>query len=252
MKITLRQVEAFFWAGKLGSIHAAAYHLSLSQPAVSVRIKELEGVLGTQLFARDKHCVELTAEGRDALSYAERLLSAGRDFENLAMGSPSLGGVLRLGSDESTAMVALPDILSHLKREHPRLVVEITIDIGTVLQEKLHSRTLDIALHTTPSTSPHVVDEPLGWIGYNWVAGTGMPIPDGPFTPAIATKMQVVTNSHPSTLSTAVRNWLRGGGIDFDGVNSCNSLSLMLRLVKEGHAIAVFPLRHNRCPLVFR
>ena len=38
-----------------------------------------------------------------------------------------------------------------------------------------------------------------------------------------------------------MRQWLRSGGLDFEAVNSCNSLSLMLRLVRAGHAIAVLP-----------
>ncbi|WP_427912936.1 LysR substrate-binding domain-containing protein [Ramlibacter sp. MMS24-I3-19] len=53
--------------------------------------------------------------------------------------------------------------------------------------------------------------------------------------------MPIITNSPPSTLNAAVRQWLRSGGLDFDAVNSCNSLSLMLRLVRAGHAIAVLP-----------
>jgi DNA-binding transcriptional LysR family regulator len=54
MRITLRQIEAFYWTAKLGSIHAAADHLNFSQPAVSARIKELEGALNLELFTRTK------------------------------------------------------------------------------------------------------------------------------------------------------------------------------------------------------
>lgn len=242
MRVTLRQIEAFYWTAKLGSIHAAADHLNFSQPAVSSRIKELEGVLKIELFSRKNQRVHLTAEGRNAVAQAERVLSAGQDFERLGGAGPPLEGVLRLGSDESTAMVALPDILSQLKLRHPKLMVELSIDVGAILTEKLRKRELDIALHTNSGAASHVIDELLGWVEFQWVASRNLDIRGGDFVPAMATQLPMVTNSAPSTLNGLVQKWLRSGGFDFDGVNSCNSLSLMLRLVMAGHAIAVLPV----------
>ena len=62
MRITLRQIEAFYWTARLGSIHAAADHLNFSQPAVSSRIKELETALNVELFSRRNQRVQLTPE----------------------------------------------------------------------------------------------------------------------------------------------------------------------------------------------
>jgi DNA-binding transcriptional LysR family regulator len=242
MRVTLRQIEAFYWTAKLGSIHAAAHHLNFSQPAVSSRIKELEGVLKIELFSRKNQRVHLTAEGRNAVAQAERVLSAGQDFERVGGAGPPLEGVLRLGSDESTAMVALPEILSRLKLRHPKLMVELSIDVGAILTEKLRKRELDIALHTNSGAASHVIDELLGWVEFQWVASRNLDIRGGDFVPSMATQLPMVTNSPPSTLNGLVQKWLRSGGFDFDGVNSCNSLSLMLRLVMAGHAIAVLPV----------
>jgi DNA-binding transcriptional LysR family regulator len=170
------------------------------------------------------------------------VLSAGQDFERLGGAGPPLEGVLRLGSDESTAMVGLPQVLSQLKVRHPKLIVELSIDIGTILLEKLRKREIDIALHTNPGAASHVIDELLGWVEFQWVAARDLDIPGGDFLPSMATGLPIVTNSPPSTLNGLVQKWLRSGGFDFDGVNSCNSLSLMLRLVRAGHAIAVLPV----------
>ena len=242
MRFTLRQIEAFYWTAKLGSIHGAANHLNFSQPAVSSRIKELEGALNLELFSRKHQRVQLTAAGRNALAHAERVLNAAKDFEQLGVSTAPLEGVLRLGSDESTAMVALTEVLTQLKLRHPRLIVELIIDVGSVLTEKLRRRELDIALHTNSGAASHVIDELLGWVEFQWLASRDMEVPDGLFVPAVAAKLPIVTNSPPSTLSGIVQRWLRSGGQDFDRVNSCNSLSLMLRLVRAGHAIAVLPV----------
>ena len=241
MRVTLRQIEAFFWTAKLGSIHAAANHLNFSQPALSSRVKELESALNMELFSRKNQRVQLTPAGRNALAHAERVLNAAQDFERLGGAVPPLEGVLRLGSDESTAMVALTEILSRLKLRHPKLIVELSIDIGAVLTEKLRKRELDIALHTYSGAASHVFDEVLGWEEFLWVAARELEVPEGEFVPAAAARLPIVTNSPPSTLNALVRKWLQGGGQEFHHVNSCNSLQLMLQLVRAGHAIAVLP-----------
>src|SRR2546428_10122749 len=121
MRIALHQLEAFYWTAKLGNIHGAANHLNFGQPAVSSRIKELEGALNLQLFSRKNQRVQLTAAGRNALTHAERVLNTGKDFEQLGVSTTPLEGVLRLGSDESTAMVALTEVLTQLQLRHPNL-----------------------------------------------------------------------------------------------------------------------------------
>jgi len=242
MRFTLRQIEAFYWTAKLGSIHAAADHLNFSQPAVSARIKELESAMNMALFSRANQRVQLTPAGRNALMHAERILSAGQDFDRLGGGVPPLEGVLRLGSDESTAIIALPEVLSHLKLRHPRLIVELRIDVGSALTEMLRKREIDIALHTNAGTASHVIDEMLGWVEFQWIASRELAIPQGDFVPSVAIRFPIITNSPPSTLSGIVRKWLRDGSVEFEGVNSCNSLQLMLRLVRAGHAIGVMPL----------
>ena len=242
MRVTLRQIEAFYWTAKLGSIHAAADHLNFSQPALSSRVKELESAMNMELFSRKNQRVQLTPGGRNALAHAERVLHAAQDFERLGGGVPPLEGVLRLGSDESTAMLALTEVLSQLKLRHPKLIVELSIDLGAVLTEKLRRRELDVALHTYGGAASHVIDELLGWEEFQWVASRELDIPDRDFTPAVAARFPMVTNSPPSTLNALVRKWLEGGGQEFEGVNSCNSLQLMLQLVRAGHAIAVLPV----------
>jgi DNA-binding transcriptional LysR family regulator len=139
-------------------------------------------------------------------------------------------------------MIALSEILSQLKRRHPKLIVELSIDVGTVLKEKLRKREIDIALHTAGGGASHVVDELLGWVEFRWVASRDFEVPDGDFTPAVASQLAIVTNPPPSTLNGMVQKWLHDGGFDFDAVNSSNSLQLMLRLVQASHALAVLPL----------
>jgi DNA-binding transcriptional LysR family regulator len=242
MRASLLQIEAFYWAARLGSFHAAARHLHFTQPAISARIKELESVLDLKLFERRQRKVELTADGRNALIFAEKVLNAGQEFECVGASRAPLRGLLRLGANESSALGCLPDILAQLKATYPDLKVELTIEVGAVLSSKLNARQLDIAFVTSPSSAPHVIDELVGWQEFRWVASPHMVLPRRDFSPADAAGLQIVTHSEPSTLHSVAKKWLRTGGFGLENFSSCNSLSLMLRLVYAGHAIATLPL----------
>src|ERR1700724_2116124 len=112
MRASLLQIEAFYWAARFGSFHAAARHLHFTQPAISARIKELESVLDLKLFERRQRKVELTAGGRNVLIYAEKVLNAGQELESVGASRAPLRGLLRLGANESSALGCLPDILA--------------------------------------------------------------------------------------------------------------------------------------------
>ena len=73
--MNLKHLETFAWIARLGSFSAAAERLGTSQPAVSMRIAELERTLGTKLFDRAGRSARITPKGRELIDYAERILS---------------------------------------------------------------------------------------------------------------------------------------------------------------------------------
>src|SRR5690606_20646687 len=122
LRITFRQLEAFYWAATLGTVAAASKHLSVSQPAVTARVKELEGHLGLSLLVRSQQGVQLTPAGREFLSRAQYMLDLGAEFERGGRNEqPPLNGVLRIGADESVAGVGLFDMLRQLRIRYPTL-----------------------------------------------------------------------------------------------------------------------------------
>ncbi len=241
MRITLSQLEAFYWAAHLGSIHAAARHLHLTQPAVSARIRELETTLESKLFDRARQRLTLTETGIAALRHAEQALHSSRQLEYFRK-SRHQTGKLRLGADECSATVGLTAIIAELKEHFPSLELEITVDVGSVLNQKLNAKELDIALLTNPSTGPDVSDVFIGWMPFSWVASPSQPIHADPFRPEDAQGMNIATHSAPSTLHAVVESWLGSGGVRIQSLNTSNSLALIARLVSAGHAIAILPL----------
>ncbi len=72
--MNMKQLETFAWTVRLGSFSAAARKLNSSQPAVSMRIQELEKNLSIDLFENPRRATRLTPGGRELMEYAERIL----------------------------------------------------------------------------------------------------------------------------------------------------------------------------------
>src|SRR5690554_882542 len=242
MRMTLQQIEAFVWAARLGGIHAAARHLNLTQPAISSRLRELESVLGIELFDRTNQGIQLTHAGRHALLHAESLFMRAADMERLCKADP-FEGLLRLGADESSAMAGLPSILSSLRSSFPGLQVEVTIDNGVVLSEKMLRHELDIAMHSFSVAlgDADIVDQAIGMVDFQWVASAEWKVNAERFTPAEAASLPIVTRPPASASHQMVRRWLQTGGYELEAYSACNSLALTVVLVEAGHGIALLP-----------
>lgn len=243
LRITFRQLEAFYWATTLGTVNAAAKHLFVSQPAITARVKELEEILGISLLSRSQQGVQLTPAGREVLDHAQRLLKLGGELEKCGRHEvPPLDGVLRMGADETSAAVAVSEILRQLKVRYPGLQVDLSIERSKVLHEKLNRRELDVALQTSPVARPHVADELLGWVQVAWVAGASVELAHLPFSPGDAASVPLVTNPQPSILHYVAKDWLSKSGTDLHQLSTCNSLEMIMKLVRDGHAIAALPV----------
>lgn len=246
MRPTFAQLEAFYWAGRLGGFHAAARHLHLTQPAISARVSELEFTLGAKLFERARQRVNLTARGRDILGSVERILRITDEISLQQKGASTLRGMLRLGAVESVAFFMLPILLPRLRARFPELKIELTLDLGTVLNGKLNARELDIAILTDAQVSEAVTVERLGTLEYAWVASPGLDLPARQLVPSDLRNVPILAHPERSTIFTVMSDWFRSGGVEPEHVTHCNSLSLTSRLVSAGYGVSVLQPRTLR------
>ena len=246
MKVTFLQLETFYWIARLGSFHAAARHLRLTQPTISARIRELEASLSIDLFDRVNQRAEITAAGRDILAKTRQILRLTNDLERTLHQREPMRGLLRLGAVESIALMALPQLLSRLTESFPELRIELTVDVGTLLSRKLNARQLDLAIVTDPEPNDLVVARKIGSIELGWIASPRLSLPKRELEPADLASLQIITNPEPSTLHTIIMGWFGRVGLEPEHVSACNSHALMSQLVCAGHAIAVLPVKTLR------
>ena len=241
MRASLAQLEAFYWIARLGSFHAAARHLHITQPTVSARIAELEVILGARVFERTHQKAELTKRGHGMVDAVDRMLKISDDIAQHSGSSKTLRGLLRLGAVESVALLALPRLLPRFIASYPDLKVELTLDVGSALSRKLNASELDLAILSDPQVNDTITVEPVGRILLGWVSSRNVKLPKRDIRPHDLRTVPILTMPKPSTTFASMSHWFSSAGIEPEHVSSCNSLALMSRLLVDGHGVAVVP-----------
>jgi len=141
------QVETFLAVITFGGFHRAAEALRVSQPAVSARIKALEGSLGVTLFARSRGGLTLSEAGKTLKPYAEQLLkTASLARQAVHESQPGSGGPLLIAAALSISVYFLPDVLQRFRRAYPKISIEIRSGHSKQVLEMVLSEEAEIGL----------------------------------------------------------------------------------------------------------
>lgn len=149
--LTLRKLRYLAALAQHRHFGRAAEACSVSQPALSMQIKELEDYLGVELLERRSGKARLTEIGAEVVLRADRVLAAARDLEDFARhhGRP-LTGRLRLGVIPTLAPYILPKLLPGLQESHPELRIELRETQTRQLISELSGGQLDAVLLALP------------------------------------------------------------------------------------------------------
>jgi LysR family hydrogen peroxide-inducible transcriptional activator len=155
--ITLRQLRYLSALAKHGHFGRAAEACSVTQPALSMQIRDLERTLGVAVVERRPGDVMLTDVGREIARRAEDVLTASRDLVDFARHrSGLLTGRLTLGVIPSLAPYLLPRILPTLQARFPELRLELRETQTRQLVEDIKSGALDAAMLALPLGEPDI------------------------------------------------------------------------------------------------
>ena len=154
-KLTFKQLRYFEALARLGHFGHAADSCAISQPALSMQIKEMEESLGTQLFERTPRQIRLTNFGEEFAIRARDILRAVDELEDLARASQSqMVGKLRLGVIPTIAPYLLPRIISGLSQAHPSLDLHVRETLTPKLLQELSEGRIDTAIVALPVSEP--------------------------------------------------------------------------------------------------
>jgi DNA-binding transcriptional LysR family regulator len=125
----VRDFEVFLSVAKQLSFTRAGEEVHLSQPSVSVRMRQLEGALGVKLFEQVGKKVALTEAGRLLEPYARRVVVAMEDAQHAIGEYRGLErGSLRIGASTTPGMYLVPRIIAQFKRRYPGIKIHLGIN----------------------------------------------------------------------------------------------------------------------------
>jgi len=155
--VTLRQLRYFEALARTKHFGMAADQCAVTQPALSMQIKELERELGVELVERRGNTIAVTVAGQEIAARAEAILNQVRELSDYARQHQGvLTGSLRLGLIPSVAPYLLPAILSEVAKQYPALDLQIRETQTGALVEELIRGDLDAALLALPIQQPQV------------------------------------------------------------------------------------------------
>lgn len=186
----LTQLRAFVTVAQEGNLTRAAARLHLTQPAVSLQIKSLQGSLDLQLFSRIPGGMALTDDGAKLLPFAERVLASVAELRQGADALHStLTGTLAIGTILDPEFTRLGPFLKRLVETYPQLSTQLRHSMSGDVLERIRSGALDVGYYLgRPGRSFHAqrltsfsynVVAPQGWktrvAGKDWKALAALP-----------------------------------------------------------------------------
>jgi DNA-binding transcriptional LysR family regulator len=241
MPLTLRQIEVFRLIMQTRNLTEAARLLRVSQPAISLTLKELEGHLGVTLFVRFGSRISPTGEARALLPEAERLLGQLGALQSRATELRDTGaGSLLLASLPNVAACILPGALASFLRERPRVHVQLNAYIIREVVRQVRQEGADLGFVYAPVDDPAVGIEPVLRAPMVCVLPQDHPLATAPaIGPADLASAQVILLDPLNTPGLDLHRRLDEVGIRLKRVIETNLSFAALGMVRAGVGIFV-------------
>src|SRR6201994_1174550 len=157
--VTLRQLRYFDALARHGHFGRAEEACSVSQPALSMQIKELEQALGGALLERSARQAALTQFGEELLQRVRDILRSVDELGDFARAAQDrLAGRLRVGMIPTIAPYLLPKVIENLARLHPELDIHVRETLTPKLIKEVAEGRLDTAIVALPVSEPSLTE----------------------------------------------------------------------------------------------
>lgn len=239
----LKQLRAFVTVAETGNVTRAAALLNIVQPAVSRQLRLLEEDMGTLLFERGRHGMELTESGKAMVEYARRILNeVARAKAEVRPSHGAVGGIVTLGLLPSTSGLLSSALVRSVGEKYPGIRLRISVGYAGHLLDWLETGEVDAALLYDQKPTPTLQVKPLLEESL-WVVGppeaklrAGKPVPM-----AKLAGQPMVLPSAPHGLRALVEQAATRKGMELTVAAETNEMSVQKTLVIGGHGWTILP-----------
>jgi DNA-binding transcriptional LysR family regulator len=153
--VDLRLLNAFVTVAREGSLTRAAAELHMTQPAISLQIKDLQSSLGLTLFQRKSRGLALTRDGQALLPHAQRAVATANEVRRAAMAMRGeRGGRLAIGTILDPAFLRLGLFLKAIVENYPRIETTLQHGMSGWIMEQVRLQQLDIGYYIQSVEEP--------------------------------------------------------------------------------------------------
>lgn len=244
-QITIKHLRYFDALARHRHFGRAAEASAISQPALSLQVKELEEILGAPLVERGARQITLTRLGEDFAVRARDVLRSVDELAALARASTGpLSGRLRLGVIPTVAPYLLPRLMRELVGRFPDIDLRPREAVTPKLVRDLHEGRLDLAMLALPVSEPSLVEHALfdeEFLLVRHAAAAGLPIP--PLTELPRAPLLLLEEGHCfRDQAIAVCKVAPGGAGERAGeIMEGSSLSTLVQMVGAGIGVTLIP-----------
>lgn len=243
MDLTLRQLRYFVALAETRHFGQAALRCHVTQPALSMQIKELEETLGAPLVERARRGALLTPAGIEVARRARAILQAVQDLSDVARRQAApLTGPLRLGVIPTIGPYLLPGVLPRLHAEFAQLQLSLRESQTQVLIKELLAGTLDLLILALPLDDPEIEELPLFEDVFALALPATHPLgarPDVAETDLRGERLLLLEEGHclrDQTLAVG-----QAGGASELGDFRASSLATVVQMVANGYGCTILP-----------
>ncbi len=234
----LRYFDALARAGHFGR---AAEACSITQPALSIQIKELETMLGAPLVERAVRNIHLTPLGEDFARRATEILRAVDELQDLARAAQGpLAGRLRVGVIPTVAPYLLPEMIKLIMSRFPELDLRLREAMTEVVIEDLLESRLDMAIVALPISEPALREFALFSEDFVLVrpeADADKPVP----SPKQLLEMRLLLLEEGHCFRDQALSFCEASGSEPQNLMEGSSLSTLVQMVGAGLGVTLIP-----------
>jgi DNA-binding transcriptional LysR family regulator len=239
--MTLKQLEAFYWAATCANFAIAAERLHLSVSSLSKRIVELEQSLGVMLFDRGGHRATLTQAGQELLPRALDLLDGAAAIRNTVVTNAGLVGRCAFGVGELSAMTWMPRFISQVRAQYPKLVLEPYIDVGAALETKVDNGELDFAIIAGRSSRQTILSQPITQAQFVWMAAPTLLQQYKDLRDILGNRQPIIALPPAAGTTRLIDDWLLTNGIAAVERVSCNNWGAIAGMLIASVGVGILP-----------
>ncbi|MGK2742054.1 LysR substrate-binding domain-containing protein [Tepidicaulis sp. LMO-SS28] len=239
--LTLKHLRYFMALSRHGHFGRAAEACGISQPALSVQIKELEMLLGAPLTERSARQIRLSSLGEALAERAREILSAVDELDDLArISRGSLGGRLRIGVIPTIAPYLLPGLIKELAGHYPDLDIQPREAVTRTLLRDLGEGQLDLAIVALPVSESAFHEEPLfdeEFVLVRPLADADKPVPN----PKRLLEMRLLLLEEGHCFRDQALSFCSPSGLGTRELIEGSSLTTLVQMVSAGIGVTLIP-----------